>query len=78
MQKLFISLLIVITSSYAKFDKANIDDIHNLSIVYETFLIKVEEKKRIIEYLNLIDFNDKSDVINAISMIENEIEKTKK
>lgn len=79
-KKIVLTLLFSISSLFANMEKAEIGDIHNLAIIYESYLLNVfdeKNKKHMQEYLKLIDFNNKNDVILAISRFENEIQKYK-
>lgn len=80
MKKLiFICILIVnLFGKNQNFEQSDISDIHSLIIVYESYILKIDDeknRKNMFEYLNLINFNDKNQVILAISRLENEVQK---
>lgn len=79
---IFLILFSLSSSLFAKSEytpqKSDIDDIHNLTIVYQSFIIKEQNEKtrrKMVNLLNNLDYNNKDKVILAISYLENLVQK---
>lgn len=79
--KKFILIFALVVNLFAKnqsFEQSDISDIHSLIIVYEAYILKIDDeknRKNMFDYLKLINFNNKNQVILATSRLENEVQK---